>query len=269
MRVAFVRTDIPSHLYLSDVENRSQRDFSSEPAGQSRYFHKPSDTELTAVLNSYAFLSVRGSNTAATVDTTGGNNVLSIKASASAGFTSITLTSNAALAKTQIVTELNTAFANAGLLLRASIQGTNQVQIDTVAPNSGPNGYIRINANGTSTINTIVGFTAATTTGLSVSSLKAAVYPTATTVNVSTATITALSTFTTMPSASQTALVAAIADLVAPSLVETGPVLLSFAYGSLSKLRSSTFRPGGARIGLPAGVAVACVENDGSTPFTI
>lgn len=161
MRVAIVRTDL-GHLYLDDVENTSQRHFSSEPAGQSRYFHRPSDAELTAVLAKYGI----------------------------------------------------------------------------------------------------------TTATLSLATLRAAVYPSATTVNVAPATLTALAGITAL-TATQAACVADLQNLIAPSLVETGPALLSFAYGKLSKLRSAAFQPGAGRSGLPAGIAVAIVANDGSTAFTL
>jgi len=269
MRVGIVRTDI-NRVYLSDVENRSQRNFSSEPAGQSRYFHKPTDAELLAALNSKAFLTIRGSDVAATVDTTVANGTkLNVWTNSTATFTQVLVTSGVAVTKTQLVTDLNAGFTAAGLGLVARISGTNQITIDTTA--AGPNAYVEVSAAlpSAGAFHTVVGLAAAATSGLSVAALKAAVYPTAITINVSTATIAALSTFTLLAAAAQAALVDAIADTVAPKLVETGPVLLSFVYGVMSKLRSAAFQPGGSRIGLPAGVAVAIVQNDGSTVFTV
>lgn len=162
MRVAIVRSDI-AQVLLDDVESSSQRCFSAEPAGQSRYFKKPSDAALQAILTSYG--------------------------------------------------------------------------IDT----------------GT----------------LSVTTLKAAIYPTSTTVDVSTATVGALDGITALGTNPKAACIAEIADLVAPKLVETGPVLLSFVKGKLSKLKSSAFQPGGSRSGLPAGIAAAIVADDGTTAYTI
>lgn len=160
MRVAVVRSDL-AHFYLADVENSSQRNFSSEPAGQSRYFHKPTDAELTALLTAAG---VASSNLAA---------------------------------------------------------------------------------------------------------LKAAVYPTASTVDVSSATVGGVSGISALSSTPKAALVAEIQNLVAPQLVETGPALLSFAYGQLSKLASASFDPGGSRTSAPPGAAVAIVHDDGVTPFTL
>lgn len=162
MRVAIVRSDI-AQIFLDDVESSSQRCFSAEPAGQSRYFKKPTDAQLQAILTSYSISS-----------------------------------------------------------------GT-----------------------------------------LSVATLKAAIYPTSTTVDVSSATIGALAGITSLGTDPKAACIAEIQDLVAPKLVETGPVLLSFVKGKLSKLRSSSFQPGGSRVGLPAGIAAAIVADDGTTAYTI
>jgi hypothetical protein len=108
----------------------------------------------------------------------------------------------------------------------------------------------------------------ATLTGLTVAALQVAVYPTTTTIDVSSATITALSTFANLTTTQQADLVAAIAEVIAPYFVETGYVLLSFVSGNLSEMRDAAFQPGGTYVGLPAGPAVAVVEDDGVTPFT-
>ena len=269
MRVALVRSDL-GHLYLDDIENASQRCFSSEPVGQSRYFHKPTDAELSAVLAAKANLTVLGSDTAATVATNGSNQTkLNIKTSASAAFTQVVVTSGATQTKASIASDLNAAFAAAGLGLVARVTAATKIAIDSVT--GGPNAYINIDASSPSTaaLQTQLGLSTGATVGLTLAALKTAVYPTAVTVNVAPATIEALSTFVNMTTAQKAALDAAIADLVAPSLVETGPVLLSFVYGKLSKLKSALCQPGGARAGLPAGIAVAIVANDGSTVFSV
>jgi hypothetical protein len=269
MRVGFVRSDI-QRFYLNDVENTSQRCFSSEPRGQSRYFHMASDTQLLTALNLYAVLSIRGSDGNANVNTAV-NNALKIKQPGSAVFTTIVVTTGAVTAKTTIRDDLNRAFIANSLPFVASVVAGDFLQIDTVAPNSGPTAVMQIDsvANG-SLLNTAVGFPAGVTTltGITVAALKAVVL-TPPTINVSDAAINALSTFTLLSTAKQTALDDAIANTVAPRLVETGPVLLSFAFGNLSKLRSATFQPGGARIGLPAGVAAYIVEDDGITLFQL
>jgi hypothetical protein len=273
MRVGIVRSDV-GKLYLSDVENKSQRNFSSQPKGQSRYLSKPTDAQLATMLGTVAFLTTLGSVGAATFNTAGTANgtKLNIKTAAAQPFTQITVTSGAAVPIATIVADLNRGFTNAGLGLHARADGTNHVAIDTTA--KGPGAYFRIDAASPSAgaLQTVLGITVgvgAAVNGLTIAALKTAVYPTAVTVNVATATITALSTFANMASADKTALVTAIANTIAPRLVETGFALRSFAYGVISKVASSTYQPGGARIGLPAGIGAAVVADDGSTPFTL
>ena len=81
MRIGFTRTDI-GPLYIDDIENRSQRNFSSEPRGQSRYYAKATSADLEAVLDAWAILSARATDVAATVDTSV-NNTLRIRQGAS------------------------------------------------------------------------------------------------------------------------------------------------------------------------------------------
>lgn len=272
MRMAIVRTDLPQGIYLQDVENTSQRNFSSQPVGQSRYFSRPSDAALTAALASTAFVTIQGSDQNATVDTTIANGtLLNIRDSASRAYVQVAVTSDAALSKAQIVAELNVAFQNAGLALTARIAGTNQITIDTTA--GGPGAYVSVSATVPSTgaLHTVLGITAATTVGATLAQVRGDVYPTSETVDVSSSTVVGITggTFALMTAAQQAALVNAVADVIAPQLVETGPVIRSFVYGAISKLTAATFQPGGARGGLVAGLAAAVVEDDGSTPYTV
>lgn len=269
MRVAIVRSDIGPVL-LDDVESSSQRNFSSQPAGQSRYFKKPSDAQLLAVLTAVAPVTIQGSDTAATVDTTVANGTkLNIRDASGGAYVQVTVSSSATAAKTTIASELNIAFANAGLKLRARVGGSNKLTIDSTV--GGPGAHIQISAGSPSTgaLHTVLGLATTAVNGLTVSALKAAAYPSATTVDVSSATLLALGTFSLLATDAQSALVAGVADLVAPKLVETGMVLLSFAYGKLSKLKSASFQPGNTRAGLSAGVAAAIVADDGSTVYSL
>lgn len=358
MRVALVRSDI-GRVYLDDIENTSQRNFSSEPAGQSRYFEVPTDAQLASMLAGVAFVTLLGAN-AQPFDTTVANGTkLNIRASATAPFTQVTVTSAAGQSAASIVTQLNAQFKNFGLPFLARADATFHVAIDSTI--GGPNAYIELSAASPSAgaLQTVLGLGLGPFSGLTVPALKNAAYvgntaiagqtgaaavitavshgvATVTTVtgmtaadvgrcitfsgsthptnngtfrivkyisatsvqianvdavvdvgpltwteyanlsvNVAPATINALSTFTNLSTAQKTALDNAIANLIAPSLVETGPVLLSFVYGKLSKLYSAAFIPGAPwiateiRVGLPVGAAVAIVANDGVTPFTV
>jgi len=365
MRVALVRSDI-GRVYLDDVENTSQRDFSAEPPGQSRYFEVPTDAQITSMLAGVAFVTSLGTN-AQPFDTTVANGAkLNIRTSATASFTQITISSAAGQTAASIVTQLNAAFLAAGIGAVARATAANHVAIDTTV--GGPNGYLEISAATPSAaaLQTVLGLAVAATSGLTVAQLKTAVYIGASaipgqtgaaavitsvlngyatvttltgmtsgdvgrcitfsgsthptnngtfritqflsatsvvianvdavvdagpltwteyanlTIDVSAATINALSTFANLSAAQQTALDNAIANLIAPSLVETGPVLLSFAFGKLSKLFNPAYQPGtgvssaypfgeGAltRLPYPPGAAVAIVANDGHTIFTL
>jgi hypothetical protein len=135
MRVGLIRSDL-SRIYLDDVENTSQRNFSSQPPGQSRYFEWPTGSTLTSVLNQYAFLSVLGtSGSMFPLTLSGSNNVLTVKTSATVAAATVTLPSSGSYTAAQLVALLNPLFAAQGLLVVASVQGT-AIQIDTVAPAS-------------------------------------------------------------------------------------------------------------------------------------
>ncbi len=267
MRLATVRTDIQK-IYLSDIENASQRNFSSQPKGQSRYIVRPTDAQLLAILEAGAKATLVGSNTS-TFNTTGSNATkLNIRTIGSGAYTQVTVRSGAAVTAAQIVSDLNIAFQDAGILATARITGTS-VAIDTVA--GGPAVDLDLDASSPSTaaLQTVLGLSTTAVPGISVATLKAAIYPTAVTANVASATILALGSLTNMSTADKASLVTAVQDAVAPRVVETGLVLRSYSYGVISQLRSATFRPGGARVGLPAGLAVYVLEDDGSTAFTI
>lgn len=266
MRVAALRSDIQK-VYVNDIENRAQRCFSSEPAGQSRYFVKPAADQFAAVLSANAPATLLGSNTAATVDTTSGANVLVIKDSATGSNVTFTVTSGATVTKAQIASDLNAGFAANSLKLSARVTSATKIAIDTTAGNLGPGAYVKVDAS--STLETVLGLSTTAVVGVSTAAVMSAVYPGSPAVVCDAATIGGISGYTNMSSASLAALVAALQDLVAPSLVETGPVLLSFSYGNLHGFSSSAFQPGGTRSGLPAGAALYCLLDDGSGPFTL
>ena len=98
--------------------------------------------------------SLVGTNTSASVDTST-NNTLRIRTLESY-FRVFTVTAGASTAKTLIASDLNTAFAAAGLTLSAGITGTNQLTISDTSSNA--NIEIDTIANG-STLGTPCGFT--------------------------------------------------------------------------------------------------------------
>lgn len=280
MRVGVIRTDL-NRMYLSDLENTSQRNFSSEPPGQSRYIVRPTDAQLEAALTAGgAVLSLLGTVTGATKDTNP-NNALKIRvAPAPSPFITVTVSASDTAANATVVSELNTALSAAGLPVIAKLGNADATRIQLEGTVKGPTAYIELDTVGNgSTLNTALGYAAGGVilNGLKAATLRAAVNPGGTTINVASATIVALGAtpdvangdYANLTAAQQLAIVTAVADVVAPKIIETGRALLSFDRGVLSKMRSSAFQPGGARSGLPASAAVYIVANDGSTQFTI
>lgn len=141
MRVGLIRQDL-SRVYLDDVENTAQRNFSSEAPGQSRYFEFPSNTTLTSVLNQYAILSNPGNSATFPLTLTGANNTLT--AIVKSGGPTITMTiATGSYSAAALAVAINAAFAANGLAqsLTAYVQGSTnlhsgQIQVDTVAPGS-------------------------------------------------------------------------------------------------------------------------------------
>lgn len=267
MRLASLRTDI-SKIYLSDVENSSQRDFSSEADGQSLYLKHPTDADFTTLLKAVAPVTVLG--TAATpFDTTVANGTkLNVRTSSTSSYVQITVRSSASATAAQVAADLNAAFLNAGIKATARVSGTH-VAIDSMA--KGPSAYLQLSASSPSTaaLQTVLGLSTSASAGVTVSALKAVIYPTPTTADVSSATITGIAGFASLSTAVQAAIVAAVQDRAAPRLVETSLVLRSYVYGVISKLRSAAFRPGGSRIALPAKAAVYVLADDGSSLFVL
>jgi hypothetical protein len=150
MRVGLIRQDL-SRIYLDDVENTSQRNFSSQPPGQSRYFEYPSNLSMTSTLNEWAFLSNPGTVTVIPV-ISGANNTLT--AVVTSGGPTITMTiPPGTYTVAQLAVAVNATLANAGLAqsLVAFAQGATSphpgaLEIDTVAPGALPPSFASVYA---------------------------------------------------------------------------------------------------------------------------
>lgn len=104
-------------------------------------------------------------------------------------------------------------------------------------------------------------------TGVTVAALRAAVYDSATTFDVSSSTILALGAWAGLDADVQASLVADIADTVAPQFAETDVAIESFLLGNLAGYRSATFNPDPRNSAVSAGAAIYVTEDDGSTNF--
>jgi hypothetical protein len=271
MLVVPVRTDLGS-IYINDIENRAQRNFSSEPAGQSLYVSKATDAELQGVIESHGYVAIVGTNTSANVNTSGGANVLVISDTAGASGTSITVTSGAAVSKATIAADLNAGFTSNNLKLFAHVV-SNKICIETTGANKGVSACIAIDSS--STLETVLGLSTSVVATVTLSTLKSTIYPDVGEANVSSAQIATIAQFAGLRTATLDSLTEAVQAVAAYNLVETGPVMLSFVYGTLSKLSSASFLPGSqagvanTHVSLPAGAAVVCLENDGSTVYSV
>ncbi|MGH9920829.1 MAG: hypothetical protein ACRD6W_18415, partial [Nitrososphaerales archaeon] len=133
-------------LHLDDIENAAQRNFSSEPPGQSRQFEYPSNNVLLSVLNEYAFLSNPGSAASFPLTITLGVNDTLTAITVSGGPTATIVVPAGSYSAAALAVAINAQLVNAGLgkALVASVQpvtnsvNPGQIQIDTVAPGNLP-----------------------------------------------------------------------------------------------------------------------------------
>jgi len=276
MRVGIVRNDMGAGVYLADLSSRNQYPYASAAHGQARTLRKPVDSELLSVIKANPLpVAVTGLNTSTAVDTrlaTG----LSVRASKSAPFTTVPVSPTGALLKTDISAQLNSGFASAGLPLTASVVSPNELRIQSVA--KGPGAYVEVNSQGSAGFSgslafvtgLVAGPAAAPAASALLAALKTAVY-TGSQFNVGATAVTAAGVtvntganvnFGLLGSGSSI-FVEKIAELVAPKLLETGDVLLSFAKGDMADIRKTTYVLHGV-----TGAAIYATQDDGSTPFT-
>jgi len=263
MRLATVRTDM-GPFFVADIESRSQRCFSSEPPGQTRYFEKASDAALTDVLNTYGKLTIKSGTIVFPLTIGAAQDTLTIADVSGAPKTfNIANATYANIAS--LVAAVNTAFSAQELRLVARNVG-NALYIDTSGTNIGLSAYVKADA---SQFVTAISLDTSAFSGTTMlTALKAIIYPSASTVALQNGDIDGVLTFADLSTADLATLCDAVRDAAAPELVETGPVLLSYVYGQISKFAGATFQPGGDRAGYPAGAAFVVLADDGSA-FTL
>ncbi len=276
MRVGIVRSDLGNGVYISDIDSRSQYPYASVVSGQSRTLRKPEDREFLDLAKANPLpVAITGLNTATAVDTrlaTG----MQLRAYAGVTYSTVTVGGTSAALKTTVRDQLNSGFASAGLPFSASIVGTNQLRITTTR--TGEMAYAEISSQGsagfTGALNYVLGISAGVADGPSqhtmAAALRNAIYS-GSAFNVSSGAISAAGVTVNTGATVNYALlgsgtaqfVAEVADLVAPSLVPGGDVLLSFAEGVMSKARASGFVHNGV-----TGAALYATEDDGFTPIS-
>lgn len=291
MRVGVIRGDVPSPIFLADLEPLAQTNFPTEPFGQTRYVSRPDPTRLTyflagqylsdtqdgappVLLNIPAGQPGAGgvpagveSSAAVTfpVTLTGANNTLQVKNSAAAGFTTFTIATGVYATMTALITALNAQLVPGGIATAAADSTGTLVVIQSSIPGVGS--YINV---GAGTIDAVLNLAAPSpsnpftmpSAATIITALNPVVIPPATgSINVSAANI--LSTLGAAPNA------AAVADFVAPKFVETQDAVQSFQVGNLSKYLELSWSPDPRRLPvITTGPAVQVVENDGVTNFS-
>jgi len=276
MRIGIVRSDLGNGVNITDIDSRNQYPYASVVPGQSRTLRRPTDQEFLDLVKANPVpVAVTGLNTATGVDTrlaTG----LSIRVAAGSSYSTIPVGGTGAALKTTIAAQLNSGFASAGLPLQASVVGTNQLRIGSTR--AGEGAYFEIGSQGsagfTGALNYVLGISPRAYVGPSskamAAALKSAVY-TGQRFDVGSGAVSAAGVNVGTGANINYGLLGTglypfqqkVADLVAPKFVAGGDVLLSFAEGSMSKLRSSSYESNGV-----TGAALYATLDDGVTPFS-
>lgn len=278
MRVGVIRGDLPSPLFMGDLEPISQLDFPTEPVGQSRYVSRPDPTTLTNYLSGFnndgiAIVGFAGvpagvqSSTAVSFPlsihgSTGANNVLRVKNSSGGSFTAVTVATATYNTMALLVAAVNAVLTAAiGVVATTDATGTLLVLQSTVV---GVGSFVAVDTVGNgSTFNAAVNIPngGATFTMPSAATIITALLPVGGPLNVSTAAI--LTNVGASPAA------ASVADKIAPRFIETEVAVGSFQVGMLSGYLKSTFTPDPNRIPpLQTGAAISVVQDDGVSAFS-
>jgi len=276
MRIAVIRTDLPSALRLVDLEPVSQYNPPTEPVGQERYLARVTTTQIESQLadsTTGAGAISEGSDISGSFPLTitlATDDVLRLKTSSAASFTDVTIAAATYANLTDLLAAINAAIVTAGLSIQA-LSGTGSG--DTVALEStlfGVDSYIEIDTVGNgSTANTGLGLSAGARTMPAASAFVTAAIPAGGPVDVSTATLEAVGAGTNSNALSLVPVsrgaTTALADLLAPQFADTDVAIDSVLVGMVSEYASANYTPDPKLVA--TGAAVAVVENDGSTAF--
>lgn len=277
MRIGVIRGDLPGPVRLTDLETVSQYNPPTEPRGQERYIGRPTVAEVEAALSSSttgAGATIEGSDIAGNfpITITGSNDDLKVRTTAAGAFTTVLIAQAAYANITTFLAAINAALTGTGITARQGTGSGTRVAIESNT--RGVASVIGIDSTGNGSVaNTPLGFgaSAITRTMPTAAAFITALNPVAGTLDVSTATVNAVGASTNsnalnlIPSARGT--VTALADAIAPRIIETAVAIDSWLVGMISEYRSASYNPDSRR-GLPSGAAIAIVQDDGVTAFT-
>jgi len=265
MRVGVIRGDIPSPIFLADLESTSQANFPTEPEGQTRYLSRPTAITVGAMMAASIPASLQSAPLVFPLAINlGVNDALKLRDSAAGAYTTFTIPAAVYANMTALVAALNALFVTANftaiagspvrLWLQTKTKGTGTyLQVDSVAGGSTANTPLGLAVGGASkTVPTPAAFILAT-------------LPVGGPLNVSSANVKLQ-----LGDGLTPAQVDAAADAIAPQFIETDVAVKSFLVGDIAKARSASFNPDPNRIpAIVSGPAVTVVEDDGSTLFSI
>lgn len=266
MRVGVIRGDMPGAVTLEDLETVSQYNPPIEPRGQVVHVARPTVASVGAAL------AVVPAGRQGSVDISGGANIGAgnkvLRARVAVGpspYVVVTLAEAVYASGAALVTATNAAIATAGLQATARLDDSGDFMV-LQSNTSGPGSFIEIDtvANG-STFNTPVGFGAGggSFTVPSATALITATLPVGGPLDVSNATLD-----TNIGKGATAAQRSAVADSIAPHIVDTDVAIKSFQVGMMSGFRSASYNPDPNRIpALSNGAAIEVVQDDGTTPF--
>lgn len=277
MRIGVIRGDLPGPIFFQDLERVSQYNPPTEARGQERYLSRPSTAGVAAALASPTFgagATIEGADIAGTFPlaiVAANNDILRIRKASTAAFTVITIAAAVYANIADLLVAINTALAGTGVTARLGTGAGSRLALESGT--RGVNSYLDIDsvANG-STFNTPGGFGAAAVirTMPTAADFILACNPVGGVLDVSAATINAVGALTSanaldlIPASRGT--VGAVADSIAPTIIESFVALDSFLTGALSEYSSVSYNPDPRR-GLTAGAAISIVQDDGVTPY--
>jgi hypothetical protein len=288
MRVGVIRGDVPSPIFVSDLEPTSQFNPPTEPFGQTRYISRPNPTYLTNFLAGVYYSDTEDgtpstllpipsgktgyggvpagiqSSAAVTfpVVVAGGSNTLLVKNLSSAGYTTATVASASYATMSALLVAINTALAVSKLVTATTDTATGTlVVLQSTIPGVGS--FIEIGAgtlNGSLNLSTSQTFTMPTAATI-ITDMNPVVVPPATgSINVSAANI--LTVLGASPAAAN------VVNLIAPQFQETEVAIQSYQHGNLAGYLLPTWNPNSRLLPpITSGPAIQVVQNDGVTSF--
>jgi len=271
MRVGVIRNDLSAPIFVADLEPVSTRNITTEAPGQTTYLSYPTVAGVEAALanaSTGAGATISGTALTFNVVLSGANNVLKLKTSSAASFSTYTIAAATYTNITTLLAAINTALSGSGI--RAFQGAANTVILESTT--YGVNSYLANDtvANG-STANT----------PLNIANGSTRTMPTAATyisgvglpggLNVSQATVQAIGTGTATNALAPyyaAGRTPGVIDVFAQQFAETDTVIESFLKGNLKGYVASTFNPDPRKASAVTGAAIKILADDGSTTFT-